>query len=86
MMMLRGTPQQMADELQRRRDDFGTTYISVNWSLLKRSLWSRCSPAADPSTTRTLAPPPPSGGSGAPAACSPPISSTSGDLGQVLVG
>jgi len=30
LMMLRGTPQQMADELQRRRDEFGTSYISVN--------------------------------------------------------
>jgi alkanesulfonate monooxygenase SsuD/methylene tetrahydromethanopterin reductase-like flavin-dependent oxidoreductase (luciferase family) len=30
VMMLRGTPQQMVDELQRRRDEFGTTYITVN--------------------------------------------------------
>jgi probable F420-dependent oxidoreductase len=30
LMLLRGTPQQMVDELQRRRDEFGTTYITVN--------------------------------------------------------
>ncbi|WP_433165683.1 LLM class flavin-dependent oxidoreductase [Kribbella sp. CA-247076] len=30
LMMLRGTPQQMVDELERRRDEFGTSYITVN--------------------------------------------------------
>jgi alkanesulfonate monooxygenase SsuD/methylene tetrahydromethanopterin reductase-like flavin-dependent oxidoreductase (luciferase family) len=30
LMLLRGTPQQMVDELERRRDEFGTTYITVN--------------------------------------------------------
>ncbi|MEU4290505.1 LLM class flavin-dependent oxidoreductase [Kribbella sp. NPDC026596] len=35
LMMLRGTPQQMADELQRRRDEFGTSYISVNSTYLE---------------------------------------------------
>ncbi|MGW7685605.1 LLM class flavin-dependent oxidoreductase [Kribbella sp. NPDC054772] len=30
LMLLRGTPQEMADELQRRRDEFGASYISVN--------------------------------------------------------
>lgn len=30
LTMLRGTPQQMADELQRRRDDFGVSYVTVN--------------------------------------------------------
>ena len=35
LMMLRGTPQQMADELQRRRDEFGTSYISVNSAYLE---------------------------------------------------
>lgn len=30
MVMLRGTPQQKADEIQRRRDDFGFSYITVN--------------------------------------------------------
>jgi alkanesulfonate monooxygenase SsuD/methylene tetrahydromethanopterin reductase-like flavin-dependent oxidoreductase (luciferase family) len=34
LMMLRGTPQQMVDELQRRRDTFGTTYITVNSTYL----------------------------------------------------
>ena len=34
-MMLRGTPQEMADELQRRRDEFGTSYISVNSTYLE---------------------------------------------------
>ncbi|MFG1626953.1 LLM class flavin-dependent oxidoreductase [Kribbella sp. NPDC049227] len=34
LMMLRGTPQQMADELERRRDTFGTTYITVNSTYL----------------------------------------------------
>ncbi|GAA2831569.1 LLM class flavin-dependent oxidoreductase [Kribbella solani] len=35
LMMLRGTPQQMADELQRRRDEFGTSYITVNSTFLE---------------------------------------------------
>jgi probable F420-dependent oxidoreductase len=35
LMMLRGTPQQMADELQRRRDAFGTSYITVNSTYLE---------------------------------------------------
>ena len=30
LMLLPGTPQEMADELQRRRDLFGASYISVN--------------------------------------------------------
>jgi alkanesulfonate monooxygenase SsuD/methylene tetrahydromethanopterin reductase-like flavin-dependent oxidoreductase (luciferase family) len=30
LMLLRGTAGQMVDELQRRRDEFGTTYITVN--------------------------------------------------------
>jgi len=30
LTMLRGTPQEMADELQRRRERIGTSYISVN--------------------------------------------------------
>lgn len=34
LMMLRGTPQQMVDELERRRDSFGTTYITVNSTYL----------------------------------------------------
>lgn len=34
-MMLRGTPAQMIDELQRRRDEFGTSYISVNGMYLE---------------------------------------------------
>ncbi|WP_350278938.1 LLM class flavin-dependent oxidoreductase [Kribbella sp. HUAS MG21] len=34
LMMLRGTPREMADELQRRRDEFGTSYISVNATYL----------------------------------------------------
>ncbi|MEU4603653.1 LLM class flavin-dependent oxidoreductase [Kribbella sp. NPDC023972] len=35
LMMLRGTPLQMADELQRRRDEFGTTYVTVNATYLE---------------------------------------------------
>ena len=35
LMMLRGTPQEMADELQRRRDEFGASYISVNSTYLE---------------------------------------------------
>jgi probable F420-dependent oxidoreductase len=34
LMLLRGTPQQMADELQRRRDEFGASYITVNTDYL----------------------------------------------------
>jgi len=35
LMLLPGTPQEMADELLRRRDDFGATYISVNATYLE---------------------------------------------------
>lgn len=35
LMLLRGTPAEMADELQRRRDEFGTTYITVNSAYLE---------------------------------------------------
>ncbi|WP_112244716.1 LLM class flavin-dependent oxidoreductase [Kribbella monticola] len=35
LMLLPGTPQQMADELQRRRDDFGASYFSVNATYLE---------------------------------------------------
>ncbi|WP_344218984.1 hypothetical protein [Kribbella sancticallisti] len=35
LMLLRGTPQEMADELQRRRDEFGASYISVNATYLE---------------------------------------------------
>ncbi|MFF0271521.1 LLM class flavin-dependent oxidoreductase [Kribbella sp. NPDC004536] len=35
LMMLRGTPTEMADELQRRRDEFGASYISVNSTYLE---------------------------------------------------
>ncbi|MFC5266821.1 LLM class flavin-dependent oxidoreductase [Kribbella qitaiheensis] len=35
LMLLRGTPQEMADELQRRRDEFGASYISVNSTYLE---------------------------------------------------
>ncbi len=30
LTMLRGTTRDMADELQRRRDEFGTSYVAVN--------------------------------------------------------
>ena len=30
LSMLRGSTQQMADELRRRRDDFGVSYVTVN--------------------------------------------------------
>ena len=30
LQILRGTPRQMADELQRRRDTVGTSYVSAN--------------------------------------------------------
>jgi hypothetical protein len=32
--MLRGSTQDMLDELQRRRDSFGVSYVSVNSALL----------------------------------------------------
>ncbi|MEU4193471.1 LLM class flavin-dependent oxidoreductase [Kribbella sp. NPDC026611] len=35
LMLLRGTPQQMADELLRRRDEIGASYISVNAGYLE---------------------------------------------------
>jgi probable F420-dependent oxidoreductase len=35
LMLLRGSVQDMVDELQRRRDDFGTSYISVNGAFLE---------------------------------------------------
>ncbi|WP_405064132.1 LLM class flavin-dependent oxidoreductase [Kribbella sp. NBC_01505] len=35
LMLLRGTPQQMADELQRRRETIGATYITVNAGYLE---------------------------------------------------
>jgi hypothetical protein len=34
-MLLRGTPQEMADELQRRRDEFGASYVTVNATYLE---------------------------------------------------
>lgn len=34
LMLLRGTPQEMADELQRRRDEFGASYITINATYL----------------------------------------------------
>ncbi|GAA0941095.1 LLM class flavin-dependent oxidoreductase [Kribbella koreensis] len=34
LMLLRGTPQEMADELQRRRDEFGASYITINTDYL----------------------------------------------------
>jgi hypothetical protein len=30
MVLLRGSVQEMADELQRRRDDFGVSYVSIS--------------------------------------------------------
>lgn len=33
--LLRGTPAEMADELQRRRDEYGLSYVSVNGSFLE---------------------------------------------------
>ncbi len=33
--MLRGNTQQMVDELQRRRDAFGVSYLSVNAAFLE---------------------------------------------------
>ena len=35
LMLLRGTTQEMADELLRRRDEFGASYISVNATYLE---------------------------------------------------
>lgn len=34
LMLLRGSPWEMADELQRRRDEFGASYITVNATYL----------------------------------------------------
>jgi probable F420-dependent oxidoreductase len=34
--LLRGTPAEMADELQRRRDAYGVSYVSVNGSFLEQ--------------------------------------------------
>jgi alkanesulfonate monooxygenase SsuD/methylene tetrahydromethanopterin reductase-like flavin-dependent oxidoreductase (luciferase family) len=34
--LLRGSPAEMADELQRRRDAYGVSYISVNGDLLEQ--------------------------------------------------
>jgi hypothetical protein len=34
LLILRGTPRQMADELLRRRDDLGISYSSVNAAFL----------------------------------------------------
>jgi len=34
--LLRGTPAEMADELRRRRDEYGVSYISVNGSYLEQ--------------------------------------------------
>jgi alkanesulfonate monooxygenase SsuD/methylene tetrahydromethanopterin reductase-like flavin-dependent oxidoreductase (luciferase family) len=36
MALLEGTPQDMADELQRRREEFGTSYVTVNAEYLER--------------------------------------------------
>jgi alkanesulfonate monooxygenase SsuD/methylene tetrahydromethanopterin reductase-like flavin-dependent oxidoreductase (luciferase family) len=36
LMILRGSPRQMADELQRRRDDLGTSYVSVNAAFVEQ--------------------------------------------------
>ncbi|MDT7584112.1 MAG: hypothetical protein QOE32_1662 [Pseudonocardiales bacterium] len=35
LMLLRGSVQEMADELQRRRDEFGASYVSVNGTYLE---------------------------------------------------
>jgi alkanesulfonate monooxygenase SsuD/methylene tetrahydromethanopterin reductase-like flavin-dependent oxidoreductase (luciferase family) len=34
--LLRGTPAEMADELQRRRDAYGVSYVSVNGAFLEQ--------------------------------------------------
>lgn len=36
LMMLRGSAPQMADELQRRRDAFGTSYVAVNAAFIEQ--------------------------------------------------
>ena len=36
LMILRGSPRQMADELQRRRDDLGISYVSVNAAFVEQ--------------------------------------------------
>jgi hypothetical protein len=36
LTMLRGTTQQMADELRRRRDAFGVSYVSVNGAFFEQ--------------------------------------------------
>jgi alkanesulfonate monooxygenase SsuD/methylene tetrahydromethanopterin reductase-like flavin-dependent oxidoreductase (luciferase family) len=36
LSMLRGSAQEMADELQRRRDAFGTSYVAVNGAFIER--------------------------------------------------
>ncbi|HET9655433.1 MAG TPA: LLM class flavin-dependent oxidoreductase [Kineosporiaceae bacterium] len=36
LTLLRGTTQEMADELQRRRDELGTSYVTVNGAFLER--------------------------------------------------
>jgi alkanesulfonate monooxygenase SsuD/methylene tetrahydromethanopterin reductase-like flavin-dependent oxidoreductase (luciferase family) len=36
LTMLRGTAQEMADELQRRRDAFGTSYVAVNAAFVEQ--------------------------------------------------
>jgi probable F420-dependent oxidoreductase len=37
LVMLRGTPTQMADELQRRRDELGISYVSFNGAFLEQA-------------------------------------------------
>ncbi|MCM6773702.1 LLM class flavin-dependent oxidoreductase [Nocardia sp. CDC159] len=36
LFVLRGTPQQMADDIQRRRDEFGHSYVTVNHLFLEQ--------------------------------------------------
>ena len=36
LFILRGGPQQMADELRRRRDQIGLSYVSVNAAFIER--------------------------------------------------
>jgi len=35
LMILRGSPREMADELQRRRDSLGISYVSVNAAFME---------------------------------------------------
>jgi len=44
LTMLRGRTTEMADELQRRRDAFGVSYVSVNTPCFSNSSprWSSC--------------------------------------------